>query len=150
MSLLHCHAISFGHCQGNPGGIQGRHCLDKRCYHTPFTPTVAQCLVLVHIVFNRSTICNNDEMIGVYLLGYRLRWCCTLCLFRHLFFLSIGHCLSLSAWTLSLSKVQFGRSVLDSLNSHTVSRLREAKDLSRTAARSFASRRRDRTGPFCW
>jgi len=40
----------------------------------------------------------------------------------------------------TLGKVQFGRIVLDSLNSHTVSRLREAKSLSRPAARSFAQR----------
>src|SRR5258708_37032555 len=120
MSLLHCYAISFGHCQGNPGCIQGRHGLDKRCYHTSFTPAVSQCFVLVQIVFNRSTICNNDEMIGVYLLGYRLRWCCTLCLFRHLFFLSIGHCLSLSAWILSLAKVHLLRIVLNRLISYPV------------------------------
>jgi hypothetical protein len=40
-----------------------------------------------------------------------------------------------------LGKVQFGRSVLDRLNSHTVSRLRAAKGLSRAAARSFAALR---------
>jgi len=37
--------------------------------------------------------------------------------------------------------VQFGRIVLDSLNSHTVSRLRAAKGLAREADRSFASLR---------
>src|SRR5260370_199196 len=40
-----------------------------------------------------------------------------------------------------LGKVQFGRIVLDRLNSHPVSRLREAKGLSRAAARSFAALR---------
>src|SRR5229473_7639835 len=35
--------------------------------------------------------------------------------------------------------VQFGRIVLDRLNSHTVSRLRAAKGLSRAAARCFAA-----------
>jgi hypothetical protein len=35
--------------------------------------------------------------------------------------------------------VQFGRIVLDSVNSHTVSRLREAKGLSPSAARCFAA-----------
>jgi hypothetical protein len=42
---------------------------------------------------------------------------------------------------LFLGKVQFGRIVLDRLNSHPVSRLREAKGLSRPVARSFASLR---------
>src|SRR5438045_4509204 len=40
-----------------------------------------------------------------------------------------------------LGKVQFGRIVRDSLNRHPVSRLREAKGLSRSAARSFATLR---------
>ncbi len=42
---------------------------------------------------------------------------------------------------LFLGKVQFGRIVLDRLNSHTVSRLRAAKGLSQSAARSFAALR---------
>src|SRR5258708_23900682 len=42
---------------------------------------------------------------------------------------------------LFLGKVQFGRIVLDRLNSHTVSRLHEAKGLSQSAARSFAALR---------
>src|SRR5216683_362666 len=41
----------------------------------------------------------------------------------------------------TLGKVQFGRRVLNRLNSHPVSRLHEAKGLSRAAARSFAALR---------
>src|SRR5579884_118301 len=74
MGLLQGETVSLGHRQGYPSRL---HLLDSSqqcCHHTTRPPTVLERLILAHGIFNRATITDDDEMLGVYLLSSLL--CC--------------------------------------------------------------------------